>query len=119
MDTSSLRKEESRSGPRVLARHRPRRLEMPGLLIGLAVGVILVLTLSPFGGHGPGTPHQAKAGRTVLKHAIGPIPAALDAEWAAYSDRSTCADWAGGGRPFPRPRSAPQRAPVFLGHDPC
>jgi hypothetical protein len=69
---------------------------MPGLLIGLAVGVILVLTLSPFGGHGPGTPHQAKAGRTVVKHAIGPIPAALDAEWAAYSDRSTCADWAGG-----------------------
>ena len=25
-----------------------------------------------------------------------PDPAALDAEWAAYSDRSGCADWAGG-----------------------
>jgi len=25
-----------------------------------------------------------------------PDPAALDAQWAAYSDRSTCADWAGG-----------------------
>ena len=25
-----------------------------------------------------------------------PGPAALDAEWAAYSDRSRCADWAGG-----------------------
>ena len=25
-----------------------------------------------------------------------PDPAALDAEWAAYSDHSTCADWAGG-----------------------
>jgi hypothetical protein len=28
--------------------------------------------------------------------APGPDPAALDAEWAAYSDRSGCADWAGG-----------------------
>ena len=28
--------------------------------------------------------------------AVGPLPTALDAEWAAYSDRSTCADWAGG-----------------------
>jgi hypothetical protein len=28
--------------------------------------------------------------------APGPDPAALDAEWAAYSDHSGCADWAGG-----------------------
>jgi hypothetical protein len=27
---------------------------------------------------------------------IGPDPAALDQEWTAYSDRSGCADWAGG-----------------------
>jgi len=27
---------------------------------------------------------------------VAPDPAALDAEWAAYSDRSGCADWAGG-----------------------
>src|SRR6185295_16721707 len=27
---------------------------------------------------------------------MAPDPAALDAEWAAYSDRSGCADWAGG-----------------------
>src|SRR5262249_13203077 len=37
----------------------------------------------------------------VLVHAppgpsADPDPAALDAEWAAYSDRSGCADWAGG-----------------------
>jgi hypothetical protein len=97
MDTSSLRKEESRSAPRVHARHRSRGLEVSVLLIGLCAGVILVLTLRPFGGHGPGTPHQAKAGGTVVRQtAVGPVPTALDAEWAAYSDRSTCADWAGG-----------------------
>jgi hypothetical protein len=92
MDTDSLRKEESRSAPRVRARHRSRRLEVSGLLIGLAVGVSLVLTLRPFGGHGLGTQHQPK----VRQSAIGPVPTALDAEWAAYSDQSTCADWAGG-----------------------
>jgi hypothetical protein len=35
--------------------------------------------------------------RSAGKTAAGqPSPAALDAQWLAYSDRSTCADWAGG-----------------------
>src|SRR5581483_9284684 len=34
-------------------------------------------------------PVDARAG-------AGPDAAALDSEWEAYSDRSTCADWAGG-----------------------
>ena len=37
------------------------------------------------------------AARRAGKTAAGqPSPAALDAQWLAYSDRSTCADWAGG-----------------------
>jgi hypothetical protein len=39
----------------------------------------------------PDTPRHG--GKTA---AAQPSPAALDAQWLAYSDRSTCADWAGG-----------------------
>jgi len=38
-------------------------------------------------------PSAAKAGGTKGSQ---PSPGALDAQWLAYSDRSTCADWAGG-----------------------
>jgi len=96
MGTSSLREQESRGTPRTRARLLLRPLTASGVLVGLAVGVILVLTLRPFGGHGPAAPRPANTGRTVVKSAIGPVPTALDAEWAAYSDRSTCADWSGG-----------------------
>jgi hypothetical protein len=101
MDTSSLRRRGSSNTPRVRARRRWRLLEAFGLFIGLAVGVILVHTLGPFGGlglgHGPGASHPANTGHGVAKQsAVGPVPTALDAQWAAYSDQSTCADWAGG-----------------------
>jgi hypothetical protein len=35
-------------------------------------------------------------GRTTAQPGVQPDPAVFDAEWAAYSDRSGCADWAGG-----------------------
>jgi hypothetical protein len=39
----------------------------------------------------------ASAGTTLApRTTLGPVPTRLDAEFAAYSDRSTCADWAGG-----------------------
>jgi hypothetical protein len=101
MSISGLRRRESSDTPRVRPRRRLRRLEALGLVIGLALVVTLVLTVGPLAGTGPrlghGTPRPADTKRTVVKRsAVGPIPTALDAEWAAYQDRSTCADWAGG-----------------------
>ncbi len=89
----------ARLGARLGARLSPRRLlEVAGLLLGLAVGATLVLVLRPFGGHEPAArPPAGRGDDTVVRqYAIGPVPAALDAEWAAYSDQSTCGDWAGG-----------------------
>jgi hypothetical protein len=42
--------------------------------------------------HAPATARQP----LVVPGATTPGPVALDAEWAAYSDHSGCADWAGG-----------------------
>jgi hypothetical protein len=94
--------------------------EIIGVLIGLAVGLILVAALHPFHSAAPaagsGTSTQAgtvvpagvgdsaaarsKAGAgdgtTEAEAPIGAVPSALDAEWAASSAESTCADWAGG-----------------------
>ncbi len=81
------------------AGRRPRRrLELAGLVIGLAAGLgISFGWLIPARGHPAGpaavTFHLPV---TVRAPAAEPDPAALDAEWAAYSDRSGCADWAGG-----------------------
>jgi hypothetical protein len=91
-----------RSGRRSPARHR---LEIAGLLLGLAAGFSLAFTwLGARGGvggsgqpGGPGTPVPVTIGSQLTGQSGGePNPAALDAEWAAYSDRSSCADWAGG-----------------------
>jgi hypothetical protein len=78
------------------SRHRFRR-EAIGLLAGLAVGLALVFTLVPLGGRGP-APRQAASpgGDLVPAPATGPVPTALDSEWAAVSDQSTCGGWAGG-----------------------
>ena len=40
--------------------------------------------------------HDSAGSFTSPGSTTAPDPAALDAEWAAYSDRSGCADWAGG-----------------------
>jgi len=80
---------------------RMRSIEFTGLAIGLACGLLAALTwLAVTGSAGPG--HQSVPGPVTIGKAHGkaksaePDPAALDAQWVAYSDRSTCADWAGG-----------------------
>src|SRR5450756_1796977 len=91
--------------PRARARLHPRALPVAGLLIGLVIGLILVLAPRPDDGGAPaarrpagtGADLPASAGTTLNpRTGTGPIPASLDAEWAGYSDHSTCADWAGG-----------------------
>jgi len=77
-----------------------RQVELTGLAIGLACGLLVALTWvtvrgSPTAAGQPEAPGPVTIG-TQAAAQDGPDPAALDAEWAAYSDRSTCADWAGG-----------------------
>ena len=78
--------------------HRPSRpaLELGGLAVGLAAGLCIALgLLSPASPRHP-TAAPARHPQLVVPGASAPDPAALDAEWASYSDRSRCADWAGG-----------------------
>jgi hypothetical protein len=90
---------EANSSP---AGRRPRRgLELGGLVIGIVAGLSIALgwLISPRG-H-PSGPVVTSTHRPVLVggssgSSAEPDPAALDAEWAAYSDHSSCADWAGG-----------------------
>ncbi len=90
------------------ARRRPRRgLELAGLAIGLvagigiALGLLLPARLHPSAPAAPSTqaPVLVPSTRSPVRaggSAGQPDPAALDGEWIAYSDHSTCADWAGG-----------------------
>jgi hypothetical protein len=76
-------------------RRRRRGLELAGLAIGIAAGVSIALAwLVPARSHPPAPSTQRPA--PIRGSSEGPAPAALDAEWIAYSDQSTCADWAGG-----------------------
>src|SRR6516162_9414933 len=109
---SNLHEKESADAlPRVRAGLRSRRLRVAGLAIGLVAGLILALVLRPYDGHSPATLDPAGTGASPPaslppsvpaslpagpRAGVGPVPAALDAEWAGYSDRSTCGDWAGG-----------------------
>jgi len=87
-------------------RRRRRGLELGGLAIGIIAGVGIALSfLIPARDHPSGpvalSTHppvlvRPSAGHPVRGSARQPNPAALDAEWIAYSDHSTCADWAGG-----------------------
>jgi hypothetical protein len=87
-------------------RRRRRGLELGGLVIGIIAGVSIALAwLLPARDHPSGpaalSTHPpvlvgGSAGHPARGSAGQPNPAALDAEWIAYSDRSTCADWAGG-----------------------
>ena len=88
-------------GDHVPARRRPRRrrgLELGGLAIGIAAGVSIALSLLvPALRHTPApAPLSTQRPLLVPGSSAAPDPAALDAEWVAYSDHSTCADWAGG-----------------------
>jgi hypothetical protein len=74
---------------------RRRGLELAGLATGIIAGVGIALAfLVPARNH-PATP--ATYPPVLIRGTTQePGPAALDAEWLAYSDHSTCADWAGG-----------------------
>jgi hypothetical protein len=81
-------------------RRRRRGLEIGGLVIGIAAGLSLALGwMVATRGH-PSRPVVYSTHPPVLVRGPSPSaepdPAMLDAEWAAYSDRSGCADWAGG-----------------------
>jgi hypothetical protein len=75
-------------------RKRKRGRELAGLAIGIAAGLAIALAwLVPTRSHP--APQNPALIPSSTAHAA-PDPAALDAEWLAYSDRSSCADWAGG-----------------------
>ncbi|MGH3225929.1 MAG: hypothetical protein ACRDPY_45815 [Streptosporangiaceae bacterium] len=87
------------------ARHRRRGLELGGLAIGIIAGVSIALGFLIPARHHPSGPVAPSTHPPVLVTVpAGPVPvpagqpnpAALDGEWIAYSDHSTCADWAGG-----------------------
>jgi hypothetical protein len=91
------------------ARHRRRRrrvLELGGLVIGIVAGAGIALAwLIPARDHSSGPVALSTHPPVLVSGSAGPPahgakgqpnPAALDAEWTAYSDHSTCADWAGG-----------------------
>jgi hypothetical protein len=88
--------------------------EIAGVLFGLAVGLIVIGAVQPFGKGAPAADPPAAAstrngsgtgsGGGIIAPQEMPItgvnigggPAALDAQWYAASAKSTCADWAGG-----------------------
>jgi hypothetical protein len=81
-------------------RQRRRGLEVGGLVIGIVAGLSIALGWMLATRGQPSRPVVYSTHPPVLVRGPGssaePDPAMLDAEWAAYSDRSTCADWAGG-----------------------
>ena len=88
------------------ARHVNVVLALCGILAGF--GATFLLGAALHGGDPPasaarppasaarGPASAARPGRAGQLQAGQPSPAALDAQWLAYSDHSTCADWAGG-----------------------
>ena len=80
-------------------RRRPRRvLELVGLAIGIIAGVGIALGWLLPGRNHPAGPAALSTHGPVLVGGLSAEsgPAALDAQWVAYSDHSSCADWAGG-----------------------
>jgi hypothetical protein len=95
------------SGTRTQPKHAPARrrrrrgLEVGGLVIGIVAGLGIALGwLISTRGQPPRpvvySTHPPVVIRGASVASAEPDPAALDAEWAAYSNHATCADWAGG-----------------------
>src|ERR1700721_4114584 len=99
-EASNARTDQDQDQHRPPARRRRRRgLELAGVAAGLAAGVAITLTwLAPLPQRHPAASAVDSTNGPVLVPGAPqePDPAALDAEWVAYSDHSTCADWAGG-----------------------
>jgi hypothetical protein len=100
MQTSGTSTEQAQAPKRRhwAKRRRRRGLELAGLAAGLAAGVGIALAwLVPPRSH-PVPPSSTYPPVLIPRTTAQaqPDPAALDAEWVAYSDRSDCADWAGG-----------------------
>jgi len=94
---SGTRTEPSRPAPR----RRRRGLEVGGLVVGIVAGVAIALGwMISTRGQPPRPVVYSSHPPVLVRGASGtsaePDPAALDAEWAAYSNHSSCADWAGG-----------------------
>lgn len=73
-------------------------LAVCGVAAGFAVtaGILYAAGEFPRGDPGNGAdPAGSRATSSVIRDA-GPSPSALDGQWLAYSDHSTCAEWAGG-----------------------
>ena len=83
-------------------RRRRRGLEVGGLVIGIVAGLGIALGWLISTRGQPPRPVVYSTHPPVLRStgapgaSAEPDPAALDAEWAAYSNHSSCADWAGG-----------------------
>jgi hypothetical protein len=82
-------------------RRRRRGLEAAGLIIGIVAGVGIALGWLISTRGQPPRPVVYSTHPPVLVHGASgpsaePDPAALDAQWASYSNHSSCADWAGG-----------------------
>jgi hypothetical protein len=95
------------SGTRTEPKHvpsRPRRrrwLEVGGLVIGIVAGVGIALGwIISTRGQPPRPVVYSTHPPVVVRGASGtaaePDPAALNAQWADYSNHASCADWAGG-----------------------
>jgi hypothetical protein len=99
MAQASGTRTEPKPGP--APRRRRRGLEIAGLAAGIVAGVAIVLGwMISTRGQPPRPVVYSSHPPVLVRGAAGasaePDPAALDAEWAAYSNHSSCADWAGG-----------------------
>jgi hypothetical protein len=94
--TRTAGKHAATAAKRAASRWRPGpAVQLGGLVLGIVTGLCLSLGLlnsSP----ARRPPAAATTRAPVVAPGSAVDPAALDAEWAAYSNRSHCADWAGG-----------------------
>jgi hypothetical protein len=92
------------ANPDPAPRRRRRGREIAGLAVGIVAGLSIALGwVISTRGHAPAPVVYSTHPPVLVPAPAGAAaglaqsdPAALDAEWAAYSDHASCADWAGG-----------------------